>query len=197
MLEVGSSGTAWPRGESFRQTADVDYAIVVIEALERGRRLAYIAELAFVVVLDDDEVRVYRAAEQLVAAFQGHGHGGRRLMAGRNVNVVTLIQLLVGYQPRFVHRQPDYSGRRQPEYAAGVHVSGILDSDGGLFSEKQIRYQVERVLGADGDQNFIRGCPHASAGQQARVDLFQELWIVAVDAVSCPSPNGADAECSA
>ena len=107
------------------------------------------------------------------------------------------MQLLVGHQPRFVHRQADQARRRHSEYAAGIHVSGILDTDDSFFAKKQVRYQVERMLGADGDQDLIGGCPHAAPGQQTGVNLFQELRVVAVDAVFRPSPNGADAECLA
>ncbi len=65
-----------PRRKGLGQAAHVDDPVAVVEALQGRRRLAHVVELALVVVLDDHEVRVDGASEQLVAPLERHGHGG-------------------------------------------------------------------------------------------------------------------------
>ena len=65
--------------EHLGEGAGVDDARPLIEAHQRRQRLADIAVLAVVVVLDHDGIRIRRPVEQFEAAGERHGHAGRVL----------------------------------------------------------------------------------------------------------------------
>ena len=88
---------------------------------------------------------------------------------------------------------PDWStgvgvdfGARQPEDAARVGIAGVLHRHLGALAHQQRRQHVERVLGAERDDDLVGIGEDAAPRQQPRLDLLDQQRVVAVDHVGRP-----------
>jgi hypothetical protein len=132
------------------ERADVDDALLRVEALEGGERRAPVAELARIVVLDDECAAVARPAEQRQAPRHRQCHAGWELMRGRDEG---------GARPRRLaepggddhplavdgHRMRPHLGQQQLRQRQ--RVAGILDPDLIARCQQHADGDVEGLLG--------------------------------------------------
>ena len=142
--------------------------------------------LALVVVLDQHKVGFLGHLQQGVATLDRHGDGGRALVAGRHIDVVAAIQRIVHLQAAFVDGQIDDAFAAAAENVAGVRVARRLQTDRRVAADQQIGQQVERLLGADSDDDFLVAGPYASTRQHPRANLLDQRGVVAKDHVLRP-----------
>ena len=176
-------------GEGLGEAADIDDALVAVEALERGCRVVGVVALALVVVLDDQEVAGLGHVQQLAAALQRQGDGRRRLVAGRDIYQAAVLERFQRLHALVVDgQQLDVIGEGAGD-VVHVDVAGVLHREALALLEQQHAADPQRLLGAHRDQDFLRACPDAAAGQQPLVDLLDQQRVVIVEVVHRPAAN--------
>jgi hypothetical protein len=153
----GHEETEAERGrERLRERADVDDPAVVVEEVQRFERSAGEPELAVVVVLDDGGVVGAGPGEQRPAAGQGHDRAERELVRRRHVHEPSLGRQRVHDDALGVDRHADDVGAAQPGEVAESWVARILDGDDVAGPDQRGQHEVERLLGAGGDDDPVR-----------------------------------------
>ena len=175
--------------ERLRQAAQVEHSLRAVEALQRRCRAAREIELALVVVLDDDEVVALGARQQREASRQRHRHGGRALVAGRDIHIVAARQCRARHHALGVDLQQADMPGAQCKVVARVGVAGVLDADAGGRPDQQFGDQEGRLLRTTGHQDFVPVDPDAARREQAAVDLLDQRFVVAVDVVGRPAAH--------
>ncbi len=94
-----------------------------------------------------------------------------------------------GAQPLFVHRQGQQIARVAGEDVAGVRVAGVFHADHGVLVDQQVGQQVERMLRAHRDDDFLGVGPDAAAGQHLGADLLDQCGVVVGDQVRRPAAD--------
>jgi hypothetical protein len=118
----------------------------------------------------------------------------RELVARRHMDVVASRQGLAVHQPLLVHGQADKPAGPQREDIAGIGVARILDPHHRALIHQERRQEIDRMLGADREQDLLRCHEDAPARQQQGADLLDELRIVVGEAVARPFAHGGEAE---
>ena len=141
--------------QALGEAADIDHAVVAVQAFECRDGLFVEAAFAFVVVLDDDEIVLLCGLEQGFAPLQRHGDTRGALMAGRDVEVLELAHGIDDRQSIAIHANGDDLRGAAAEDIARIGVAGVFDADGGALAHQQIGHHVQRMLGADRDDDFV------------------------------------------
>ena len=144
-------------------------------------------EFGVVVVLDEDLVVLANMLQQTGPSCGTHGDAGGHLMARRHIEVVTVVQASIHHQPLSVDVLLVHVSALQFEDAQGVAKTGVLDGHLDAMRHQQCSQQVQRVLRAQGQQDFVGAGPDAPLGQHAGAQLFDEHLIVAVETIAQPA----------
>ncbi|MOA28421.1 hypothetical protein D3C78_1493620 [compost metagenome] len=67
------------------------------------------------------------------------------------------------------------------EDVAGVRVAGVFHAHHRVFVDQQVGQQVQRMLRADGDDDFLGVGPYATARQHLGADLFDQRGVIVGD----------------
>ncbi|KAG1438437.1 hypothetical protein G6F57_019855 [Rhizopus arrhizus] len=110
-------------------------------------------------------------------------------MAGRDADVVAAQEVRARAQAAFVHRQRPQVARVAGEDVAGVGVAGVFHADHGGVGAPQIGEQVERMLRAHRDDDFLGVGPDAPAGQPLGAALFDQRRIIVRDEGGRPAAD--------
>ena len=77
---------------------------------------------------------------------------------------------------------------------ACIGIAGVFHANAGLGPHQKLGDQVQGVLSAQGDEDFVFFRAHAAARQHARPDLLDKLRIVLVETVLGPGVNGIEGQ---
>ncbi len=157
--------------QGLAERAQVDGALVSVQALHAGRGQAVVVEFAVVIVLQDPLAVLGRPADQFQATFQRQG-GARRVLVGRShvdaVGAAAVLVQQVGAQALFVHgdgHDPRFGGL---EGLARAEVAGVLHQDGLAGVHQQLGAQEQGLPGAAQDQDLVGR--YLGAAFQVQVD---------------------------
>jgi hypothetical protein len=129
-LGQGQPGQAQARRQRLRRGARVDH-VLRRGALQRSHRLAVVAELAVVVVLDDETAMAFGPGDGGPAPVGPHGHAQRVLVGRRHEHGpdVGRSGQKVGARTTLVDRQRDHAYSLTAHHLAVRRESGILHGD--------------------------------------------------------------------
>ena len=185
---------AHPRRERLRQRAEIDHPPVPVARFQR--RFAGEGDLALVVVLDDQEIVLRGAREDLVAARPGHHHhrGAMRARCQQRQ-----IEPLPRGDPRtfLVDRQRHALRAGHLEDEARIRVARHLAAHALARPRQKLREQVEPLLRAERDQDLLGPRIDAALGQDAGADLLDQHRIVIDRAIRRPPVERGPPQCIA
>ena len=175
-----------PRGDGFRQAADVDDPPARIHRPQRRGRSREVVDLRLVVVLQNEEIVLDRGLDQCPAPGKGHGHHGRKLVARSREH-----QLAAGRDGRRdqavpVDGHPDQLVPRYPEGVSGAVKSRVLDGDWPVPVRQHHADDAQRVLCAERDEDLLVVRVDAAVAQHPLAQLLDEPRTVALHRVSHP-----------
>ena len=101
--------------------------------------------------------------QQLATPRTAHGHPGGHLMTWSDI--VVIAGTLIKHDPLFIHRMRHHLGVGEQKGVDGFAEAGVFDANAGGGREQQSGQQVEGILRAKGDENFIRRGDNAALGQ--------------------------------
>jgi hypothetical protein len=179
-ISGGGTTAAEPQAgeEHLVEGADINHALGLVEALQGSERPAGVAVFAVVIVLDDPAARLARPGEQLEPPRHRQHDAERILVRGSDEGGAGSWRRT----PARAHvealrvdgdgTQRDAGRRQRP---ARHRVAGILDPDF-IARRKQHPYgNVDRVLGARGDDDLLRARAHAARGAEIIADGAAQL----------------------
>ena len=160
--------------QALGQRPHIDHTPALVQALERGHGRALVEVLGLVVVLDDHEIALLGAAQQLLAPLQAQRHGGGALVRGRDEQVVQRRQA-IDHHAFLVHGHGHPVRAAQRKGVARMRVAGLLEAQALRGVQQRVGQQVEGLLRAHGDQDLFLEREHAAPGQQAQADLLDQV----------------------
>jgi hypothetical protein len=169
--------------QGFGERADIDHPALLIQRLERWRRWIEEGHFEFVVILDNQEVFPRRHLQQLLAAFERHGHAGRTMMARRGEHHVGLVRKRIEPHSGMIDRHVDHIAARQVQCHPQARITGVLHHRRAPLVEQHLGRQPQGVLPAHGDQDLFRLGLDAAPGQGVERDVFDQFRVVAFVAV--------------
>ena len=133
---------------------------LLVQLLERGQRLAAIAQLAVSVVLDHRDARRARRVQQRAARGQRQRRAGRILEIRSHHQQARPLALQHALQLRRIHAVGAHRDARKLRAHAGQQilqpgVDGIFDRHRVARPQQHAADQVERLLAAVGDQDVV------------------------------------------
>lgn len=164
--------------EQLRERRDVDDAVLAIHAAQGGMRVALVVALAVEVVLDHEHVALRRLLEQRPAARQRHRDTGRRLVTRRHVYDPATVERAVDEQSIPVDGLVDDRGAATIQQVTHRRIPRLLDRDRHAGIDEQFGHQVERLLGADRDEYFVRASRYPAHRQDLGPQFLDEHRVV-------------------
>ena len=159
------------REEDSGATTDVDDAAALVQPLQCRQRRAGVAELAGVVVFDDQGLVAGGPVDQLEPPPERERDTGGVLVRGRDVNQARRTG---GGQRRqrgvkeamLVHRQRLDAGTGGGEDGTRGRIARLLDSGNVARIETDAGEEIERLLGAGGDDDLVGGTAQAARADE-------------------------------
>ena len=150
---------------------EVEHLTRLVQPLQGLQRAPAVAILAVVVVLHDPGVGLVCPVQQGQAAAQAHAYPRRKLVRGRDKGEPGRgCSLPAGEDvdaclvDRHRHDTPS-CGKHRP---TRTEVPGILDPGRVSGSKQCARYEIERALGATGDDDLVGGAAYAARDANVR-----------------------------
>ena len=164
---------AQARKERLVEGADIDHPLAAIEALQRFQRRAGIAELRGVVVLDDPGAGRPRPGQQLHPPAHREGHAQRILVRGGHEGHARIRRRLDpggDHDPVAVDRGVEDVGPHRRQGVTGGRIAGVLHPHPVAVLQQNPGGDVDRMLGAGGDDHLVGLADHPARGPQIIAD---------------------------
>ncbi len=169
---------AQPRKQRFRKAADIEHAPGGIEGFQRRRGRGEIADLEFVVVLDDDEILLRRRLQKPRAPVDRHGRARRRMVARRDEDGIGIVGQPIRRQALAIDVDSGDLCAAEQQRGADIGMARVFTHRAGAPVEDQPRDHPQRILRADGDEHLVRIGMDAAPRQGARADVIDQPHVV-------------------
>ena len=153
-----------PRIQHLGEGAHVEHAAIVVQPLQRRHGRPAEAELAVVVVFQHPGVVGAGGGQQLVAAGQRHDGPAGVLVRWRDVHQPGRVAVVVGPggDAFAIHRHRVHGQAGGHEGFDRAPVGGVFDPHGVAVVGQQLGAQLQRLLGAAGDDDLVGVELHAA-----------------------------------
>ncbi len=147
-----------------------------VQALECVRGWPVVAELAVVVVFDDQCTQFRGPCQQGVSAWLAHRHTQRELVRGRYVDQPGAIGDLLHAQAFIIHRHGLQACAKGQEQLPCRRVAGVFHGHLTAWLDQYPGDQVQRLLGTVAHQQIGCAAVHAAGVGDVVGNGLAQLW---------------------
>ena len=149
-----------PRVEGLAEGADVERALVLVQALYAGGRLPVVVKLAVVVIFDDPFALLRRPVDQLKTTLQRQGRAGGVLMRRRDIDAMGAASVgvqQVGAYAQFIDINGQNPGLGGFKGLPGAVVTRVFQQDRFADIHQQLRTQKKGLASAAQHHDLVGG----------------------------------------
>ncbi|MNN07925.1 hypothetical protein D3C81_1207610 [compost metagenome] len=154
----------------------IGHQAMAVEALQRLRGWAVVAELAVVVVFDDQRTQLGGPCQQGVPAWLAHRHAQRELVRGRHVDQPSAVGDLFHAQAFIVHRYRLQARAQRQEQLPRWRVARVFHGHLATRLDQYPGDQVQSLLGAVAHQQVGGAAVHAAGVGDVMGNGLAQLW---------------------
>jgi hypothetical protein len=151
--------------EHFAESTNVDDARRVIETLERGDGLSFVAKLGIVVIFDDPGTNLMSPVQQLKPTRSAHGYAQGKLVRRcdeSSAGVAAKLDASRDIETLGVDGNGDDVAASGKEYVARKPIAGLFQPDGIARIEEDTSGEIESLLRATDDHDLLRVATNAA-----------------------------------